>query len=274
MKKTTLIIFSVLLIMSTIGLTCFAYSSVVVETISPNTPTDFIIRDDPATTRTKTTTKKYDLPTIPQTTKAEVKTTKEAVTTSQPVVTVEDTTTKKVIYMNATFISEVPEDVSGDIDITIFNKDTGKTYDFVLPKNNNYFLITEIPVGEYIFKKVVIPNNEDDRFVAQCSSFRVGTVMNCLVNFTVVDTSITESQKTDENANEIKTDESSSIAPETTSSEIVVEPETKPENRFKTVIIPVAVLVPVIAIYIFKKYSKKDIENTETQNDIPNNNRY
>lgn len=274
MKKTTLIIFSVLLIMSTISLTCFASSKIVVETIAPNTPTDFVIRDDPATTKPKTTTKQYNLPTVPQTTKTEVKTTKEAVTTSQPITTVEDTTVKKVIYMNATFISEVPEDVSGDINITIFNKDTGDTYDFVLPKSNNYFLITEIPVGEYIYKKVVIPNNEDSRFVAQYSSFRVGTVMNCLVNFEVVDTSITESQEIDENITEIETSESLSIATESTSPEIVVEPEVKSENKFTTVVMPIAVLILLIAIYIFKKYSKKDIESAEIQNDVPNNNRY
>ena len=93
-------------------------------------------------------------------------------------------------YANATFSPNVPNAVNGDIQISIYNKDTGDTFDFTLPKNNHFFLITEIPVGHYEITQVNISNNKNNRFEAEHSSFTVGNTMNCIVNFNVIDTKV------------------------------------------------------------------------------------
>ncbi len=276
MKKTLIFIVSILLIISSLSVVCFASNKIAVAT--GNDSNNVVIKDD--SERTKTTAPKTTEAITPQTdpittnvyqyVESIKKNTEVSVSTSDSIddsdangsSKTELTTSvkNKKIYMNVTFISEVPDGVSGDISISVYNKDTGDTFDFILPKSNHYFLMEEIPVGHYIYTKVNIPNNENNRFVAEYASFTIGYVMNSIVNFEVIDTKSTETQ-----IESIITETISNTIITSETVDFVVKPETKKESKFKTIVIPVIVLIFIIALYIFKKFNKKNIEDNDVQ---------
>lgn len=279
MKKILIFVFSILLIISSLSVVCFASGKIAVATGTNSN--NVIIKDDPeiANKTTEKNTNNTPMETDPITTnvyqyvESIKKNTEVSVSTSDSVddsavngsSKTELTTSvkNKKIYMNVTFISEVPDSVSGDISISVYNKDTGDTFDFILPKSNHYFLMEEIPVGHYIYTKINIPNNENNRFVAEYASFTIGYVMNSIVNFEVIDTKSTETQ-----IENIITETISDTTITSETVDFIVKPEIKKENKFKTIVIPIIVLIFIIALYIFKKLNKKNIKNDDVQNNV------
>lgn len=277
MKKTMIFIISILLIISSLSVVCFASGKIAVAT--GNNSNNVIIKDDPEITNktAEKNTGNIPLETDPVTTNAyqyaeNLKNT-SATTTTTELTNSENVThnniinpnNDKKIYMNATFVSDVPEAVENNILISVYNKDTNETFDFSLPKNNRFFLMVELPIGNYVYTKIHIPNNENNRFVAEYTPFTVGRVMNCIVNFNVIDTEATTKQNsTQTTISNIVTSEHTSF---TTDTDIVVEPDVKNESKFGRIIVPVVILLLTAGFYIFRKANKKSIDNGDLQND-------
>lgn len=278
MKKYILIILSIIIVVSSVSVTCFAVAK---PSVAPNGGGNdkVVIGDNPKTTKTTTlteTTKKTTIATDPVTTNMyqyaeSIKTTAPKTTNNKNQQDHTETSTKhKKIYMNATFISEVPEEIKKDIVISIFNEDTKDAFDITLSPNNRFFAMVELPVGNYVYTKVVIPDNENNRFVPIYRPFYVGQAMNIIVDFEVIDKEATETESSTEIViNNVTT----TLTEETTEDVIVVE--TPQKNNFAKIIFPIAIVILVIAVYIFKKYNKKnETDETSDNNDANFINRF
>ena len=166
MKKTMIFIISILLIISSLSVVCKKKKKIAVAT--GNNSNNVIIKDDPEITNktAEKNTGNIPLETDPVTTNAyqyaeNLKNT-SATTTTTELTNSENVThnniinpnNDKKIYMNATFVSDVPEAVENNILISVYNKDTNETFDFSLPKNNRFFLMVELPIGNYVYTKM------------------------------------------------------------------------------------------------------------------------
>lgn len=278
MKKYILVILSIIIVVSSISITCFAVGK---PSVAPNGSGNnkVVISDDPEITKATTlteTTKETTIATDPATTNmyqyAEaIKTTTPKTTNNKNQHNKTETLTKhNKIYMNATFISEVPEEIKKDIVISIFNEDTKDAFDITLSPNNRFFAMVELPVGNYVYTKVIIPDNENNRFVPIYRPFYVGQAMNIIVDFEVIDKEATETESSTEIViNNVTT----TLTEETTEDVIVVE--TPQKNNFAKIIFPIAIAILVIAVYIFKKYNKKnETDETSDNNDTNFINRF
>jgi hypothetical protein len=275
MKKYILVILSIIIVVSSISITCFAVGK---PSVAPNGNGNntIVISDDPEVNKTTTsteTTKKTTIATDPVTTNmyqyAEaIKTTTPETTNNKNQQGHTETSTKhKKIYMNATFISEVPEEIKKDIIISVFNEDTKDAFDITLSANNSFFAMEELPIGNYVYTKVTIPDNENNRFVPIYRPFYVGQAMNIIVNFEVIDKEATETESSTEIVINTGT---TTLTEESTEAAIVVE--TPQKNSFPKIIFPIAIIVLVIAIYIFKKHNKKNNDETDETSDNNNTN--
>lgn len=266
MKKITVILFSILLIVSSVCVTCFAANKGVATGSSSGTTGKAVIGDaSELTTTIKPTTESTTDKLIVTTNMFQYAESLKTTTTTTTKKTTESTSFKpQSVYMNATFVVDAPEAVTGDIQVSIYNKNTNENFYFVLPENNNYFLIVEIPVGSYTFSEITIKDNEG-RFVAESYPFYIGKTMNSIVNISVFDTKSTPTSPNTNNSLTSQHTTNENVTELTTNVDIIVQPKKKNINF----IIPVVFVVFIAGIYIHKKINKKNIENDkESQNDV------
>ena len=275
MKKNKILIYllSLCILIVNVSVTVFAREA----SPAPTNESGYVIKE--STEAGTTTTKSAPIPTKPKTTTVyqvidkanKEKQEKEEKMEKESLAQIEKASSEvnqETIRMNATFSPDVPESISGDINISIYNKSTKKTYNYVLKEKYDYFLIVEIPMGAYIISKCEIPGNENNRYVVDHGTFLVGKVMNTLVRLEIIDTESSEiaSEETLEETTEVLLTESTSE--ETTREiEVVVQPEKK--NNLTSTIFSIVIIIVVLALYILKKNKNKD--NTDKK-DITKNN--